>query len=674
MTDTMEALAKSVNKQFGDGTLLCLGDRPVRRAGVISTRSLGLDIALGIGGLPKGRITEIYGPESSGKTTLCLNVIAEAQQQGGNCVFIDTEHALDVQHAQQLGVAISHLHVSQPDTGEQALGVLDQVVKSGIVAVAVVDSVAALVPKAELDGEMGDAHIGLQARLMSQALRKLTGSIDHSNTVVIFTNQLREKVGVMYGCFHYDARISLADGTTEKIGKIVNQKLPVEVLSYNEETGRIEPHRVVNWFDNGRTEHFLKFVVAHNEGDGRSTFACTPNHRLLTDSGWKEAGEIQSGTHLMSRVTHYLTPLHWEVIYGSHLGDGSFRSGRFNTQIRFLHGKGQQDYCEWKASLFPHLVAWQGDLGTDGIGIDLMPLHELTPFIQKHPRKGVISSSLIDSLTPRSLAIWYMDDGSFDAQRQNRCYISCKSMSSEVLSLLKAKFASYGIAAVVGVRKHLQFGVEATQSFHALIAPYVHPSMDYKLMPQYRGQFVPVEMPLSTRASVVPMPIISISKKPMDGDRSTHRFDIEVEGAHTYLVNNVVVHNSPEVTTGGKALKFYASLRLDIRRREAIKEGTEVVGHKTHVKVVKNKLAPPFREVDYDFLFATGIDRIGELIDIGVELGIVKKGGGGNYTINGEAIRGEKAVREYLATNQEARMQVELEIRAAAFPPLPSPL
>ena len=195
----LQAALSQIERQFGKGTVMRMGDREHVAIPSISTGSLGLDIALGIGGLPRGRVVEIYGPESSGKTTLTLSVIAQAQQQGGTCAFIDAEHALDPIYAEKLGVNIEDLILSQPDTGEQALEVTDMLVRSGAVDVLVVDSVAALVPRAEIEGEMGDAHVGLQARLMSQALRKLTGNIKNSNCLVIFINQIRMKIGVMFG-------------------------------------------------------------------------------------------------------------------------------------------------------------------------------------------------------------------------------------------------------------------------------------------------------------------------------------------------------------------------------------------------------------------------------------------------------------------------------------------
>ena len=190
---------RDLTKRFGDGAIVRLGDATHLQVATIPTGSLAVDIALGAGGIPRGRVTEIYGPESSGKTTLCLHTIAEAQKRDGICAFIDMEHALDPAYASRIGVDIDNLYISQPDTAEQALDIAEALVRSGALDVVVLDSVAALVPRAELEGEMGDTHVGLQARLMSQALRKLSGAIKQSNTAMMFTNQLREKIGVMFG-------------------------------------------------------------------------------------------------------------------------------------------------------------------------------------------------------------------------------------------------------------------------------------------------------------------------------------------------------------------------------------------------------------------------------------------------------------------------------------------
>lgn len=195
----LDVAITNLKKRFGEGTIMKLGEAADMRVEAIPTGALSLDLALGVGGIPRGRVTEIYGPEASGKTTICLHLIGEAQRMGGTCAFVDVEHALDPAYAERIGVAVDELYVSQPDTGEQALEIAEALVRSGAMDVVVIDSVAALVPRAEIEGEMGDSHVGLQARLMSQALRKLSGAIKQSNTAMVFTNQLRQKIGIMFG-------------------------------------------------------------------------------------------------------------------------------------------------------------------------------------------------------------------------------------------------------------------------------------------------------------------------------------------------------------------------------------------------------------------------------------------------------------------------------------------
>ena len=244
--DKMKALSaalRQIDKQFGKGSVMRLGDHDISRdIQTVSTGSLGLDIALGVGGLPRGRVVEIYGPESSGKTTLTLQVIAEMQKMGGTAAFIDAEHALDPNYAGKLGVDVDNLLVSQPDTGEQALEIADMLVRSGSVDVVVIDSVAALTPKAEIEGEMGDSHMGLQARLMSQALRKLTANIKRTNTLVIFINQIRMKIGVMFGSpetttggnalkFYASVRLDIRRiGAIKKGDEIIGNETKVKVV------------------------------------------------------------------------------------------------------------------------------------------------------------------------------------------------------------------------------------------------------------------------------------------------------------------------------------------------------------------------------------------------------------------------------------------------------------
>jgi recombination protein RecA len=642
-----------------------LGEAQQRMAvDAIPTGSIALDIALGVGGIPRGRVTEVFGPESSGKTTLVQHVIAEAQRTGGTCAIIDAEHALDPSYARQVGVDVDNLFISQPDSAEQALEIAEALVRSAAFDVVAIDSVAALVPRAELEGEMGDSHVGLQARLMSQALRKLTGAINRSHTALVFTNQLREKVGVMFGCFHYTSRVVLADGTSMKIGTLVNKKLPVEVLSLNHETGEFQPRRVVKWFNNGRTETFLKFTVERAGGSGRHTFSCTPQHQLLTPRGYRSAADLSEGGELMTMVPHFLTDEGVQVALGSVLGDGSLRRiGRHTASLRIGHGAAQDAYCTWKHGLFAGLSRALTRNARCGLSFDTRGCYEfgsVRKMAYTGPRKDP-SAELVDSLTPLAIAIWYMDDGTFDSRRKNRCSICFKGLSGEAQERLRAWFEGRGVTPRLNPLGRLDFDVVATRALHQMIAPYVHPSMDYKLLPAERGKFVDVAPLVRPTLKPAAMPVVSVVEKPRT--RGMNRFDIEVEGNHNYCVDRVVVHNSPETTPGGRALKFYASVRLDVRRIDSIKQGTDVVGSRVKVKVVKNKVAPPFRVAEFDIMYNEGISKEGGLLDLAVELGLVKKTGA--FFSYGETRlgQGRENAREFLKRNAEIAHEIERLIR-----------
>src|SRR6476660_6981197 len=354
----LDTALANIERQFGKGSVMRLGDETRAPLEIIPTGSIALDVALGLGGLPRGRVVEIYGPESSGKTTVALHAVANAQRAGGIVAFIDAEHALDPEYAKNLGVDTDALLVSQPDSGEQALEIADMLIRSGALDLIVIDSVAALVPRAEIEGEMGDSHVGLQARLMSQALRKLTGALSNSGTTAIFINQLREKIGVMFGCVSYGTLFLNADGSTEKIGKIVSNKMDVEVMSYDPVSDRIVPRKVVNWFNNGAAEQFLQFTVEKSGGNGRSQFAATPNHLIRTPAGWTEAGDLIAGDRVMASEPHLLSEQQFQVVLGSLMGDGNLspnRRDRNGVRFRMGHGAKQIDYLQWKTELLGNI-------------------------------------------------------------------------------------------------------------------------------------------------------------------------------------------------------------------------------------------------------------------------------------------------------------------------------
>jgi recombination protein RecA len=395
----LENALAQIDRAHGKGSVMRLGDEVRAPIEVIPTGSIALDVALGIGGLPRGRIVEIYGPESSGKTTLALHAVANAQRAGGIAAFIDAEHALDPEYAKKLGVDSDNLLVSQPDTGEQALEIADTLIRSGAIDIIVIDSVAALVPRAEIEGEMGDSHVGLQARLMSQALRKITGALSNSGTTAIFINQLREKIGVFFGSpetttggkalkFYASIRIDvrrietlkdgqeavgnrtrakvvknkcLAEGSlvfdpttglTHRIEDIVDGRLAVSVVSAAKDN-RLHVRPVVSWFDQGMQQ------VLGLRTEGGNTLRVTPDHKVLTDRGWMVAGDLQVGDRL-ARPRQFLgfgdaepvTPDEARML-GYLIGDG------------YVGGKTPIHFINTEPTLHADATAIAGRLGCD---------------------------------------------------------------------------------------------------------------------------------------------------------------------------------------------------------------------------------------------------------------------------------------------------------------------
>jgi len=489
---------------------------------------------------------------------------------------------------------------------------------------------------------------------------------------------------VMFGCFHYDTRVCLADGTTKKIGTIVNQKLPVDVMSYNAETGRVEPRRVVNWFDNGIAEEFLQFTVEKTYGNGRTQFAATRNHSISTPDGWEEAGDLSVGDQVLVTTQRVLSDEQLDLIKGALMGDGALsrKGDRRAVRFRMGHGIAQAGYLNWKAELLGNVPATRHTNRKEtAVFVDFTALDELSVLkdeIYRGEGRKTFSHEYLRALSPLAWAVWYMDDGSLSIRSQGKQQRT-QGLSGRIEWCVEA-MTPESRQAVVDVLQE-KFGVEATlkrrgkagksvitlnrastDRFLDLVYQSVHPSMEYKVFPDQRGHFVDKDMPqIEAYTTVRPARILDISVKPHT--RSMHKFDIEVEGDHNYMVDGAMVHNSPETTTGGRALKFYSSVRLDVRRIETLKDGTDAVGNRTRVKVVKNKMAPPFKQAEFDILYGQGISREGSLIDMGADEGIVRKSGAW-YTYEGDQLgQGKENARAFLRDNPDLADEIEKKIK-----------
>ena len=648
----------AITKQFGEGSIMRLGDAHKMKVETLSTGSLAIDLAIGVGGLPRGRIIEVYGPESSGKTTFCLSVIAEAQRNGGLAAFIDVEHALDPKYARIVGVKLDDLLVSQPDSGEDALNIMETLIRSDAIDVIVLDSVAALVTKAELDGQMGDATVGSQARLMSQAMRRLTAVVSRTKCVCIFTNQIREKIGVMFGCFPYQTRVMLPQGRSELIGTMVNGQKPADVMSWNPRNGTFEQKSVMRRFKHGR--NVSHFALTDNEvGElrtayrtlvfrfpskaGFNKFSCTPNHIIFTPEGEVSAEELTIGDKLLARHTCVkFSPDLQDLLLGSMLGDGSIKQeGHMTAYFREEHAQEQKSYAKWKEKAFGGLCRKPSD-NEHGYGFSTVALYEFAqirsrfyPFDKRYKH---VTRELLDALTPFSLAVWYMDDGTNGRRRDgsNSKTIYLHKLSEAECRTIEAVFAAkFGLACHVkyypkGSSSRIAFHGANADRFEEIIRSYCHPSMRHKLTDHKDiGKALgDLDFSYQETGQAIPCEIFECREKFIHGKLGV-RYNVEVKDNANYLLAcGAIVHNSPETTSGGRALKFFSSVRIDIRRKDQIKtpEG-KVIGNRTKIKVVKNKVAPPFTECEFDIMYDEGISKTASILDLGIEHKILEKKG-----------------------------------------------
>jgi len=454
-------------------------------------------------------------------------------------------------------------------------------------------------------------------------------------------------------------------------------------MSMNPETGEISPKKIVEYYNNGETDDWLQFEVAAGGGSGVRKFACTPNHTILTPEGEKSAEEIEEGDMVLAAVKDYdVREDQLKLILGSLLGDGSLRfASSYNASFRVGHGLDQREYCEWKHEMLAPFGNKVGKTG-NGLGFDTIPMRQLAwlhDAVYASSGGRTVSDELIEQLDERAIAAWYCDDGSFSGNYKRwgngKAVIYNKSLSDADKKRLADRCEQLGMGRPTVTYRELLFSGDRARKFQEKIAPYVHPSLDYKLHPALRGRFQwhpdksdahlnGTRLASRTKLKAVGMPVLRKYHKPPT-PRKRARFDLQIEGNHTYLVDHVVVHNSPETQPGGRALKFYSSVRLDIRRIETLKEGVEAVGNRVRVKVVKNKVAAPFRQAEFDIEYGQGISTAGCLIDLGIEHNIVQKSG--SFFSYGEDRlgQGRNNAKGYLRENPTMAKEIELKIYEA---------
>ena len=751
----LETALLQIERQFGKGSVMRLGDETRVPVEVIPTGSIALDVALGLGGLPRGRIVEIYGPESSGKSTLALHAVANAQRAGGIAAYIDAEHALDPDYAKNLGVNTDALLVSQPDTGEQALEIADMLIRSGAIDVVVIDSVAALVPKAEIEGEMGDSHVGLQARLMSQALRKITGALNQTKTTAIFINQLREKVGVMFGSpettsggkalkFYASIRLDvrrietlkegtdavgnrtkvkvvknkcLAEGTrifdpatgvTHRIEEIVDGRLPVHVVSADK-NGELSVREVRSWFDQGEQQ-----VIGLRLRDNTELWV-TPDHKILTERGWRLAGELARGDRI-ARPRSFLGFGSYEPMPPDHarllgylIGDG-YVGGK--TPIHFINV--QESLMQDVARIAATLGCEAKPTGTIDVAISHRP-GEKNGVLELCRRAGIfgylapmkkvpseffapeVSAEVIGNL----IFGYFESDGYVSREQTGGIRIGFTTTSEQLAQQVHWLLLRWGIGSSVQRRDP-----------RAQRGGLVKGRRISGKLPTWEVRVSGVEN-VAAFAAAIPMwgprgQVVTRELAALDGRyRGSQRIylpgevvepvlsHLEQRGVTALLAAQMIGESAGDPRGGMKVVLGASRMRRDRLQRLAdalddpfldqiladqlwfsrIREilparrarTFDVEAADLHnlvaEDVIVHNCAPPFKSAEFDILYGIGISREGSLIDLGVEQGIVRKSGAW-YTYEGDQLgQGKENARSFLRENEDTANEIEKRIK-----------
>jgi recombination protein RecA len=752
----LELALAQIDKNFGKGSVLRLGDEVRQPISVIPTGSIALDVALGIGGLPRGRVVEIYGPESSGKTTVALHAVANAQAAGGIAAFIDAEHALDPDYASKLGVDTDSLLVSQPDTGEQALEIADMLIRSGALDILVIDSVAALVPRAEIEGEMGDSHVGLQARLMSQALRKMTGALNNSGTTAIFINQLREKIGVMFGSpetttggkalkFYASVRLDVrrietlkdgtdavgnrtrvkvvknkclaegtrifdpVTGTTHRIEDVVDGRKQIHVVAAAKD-GTLHARPVVSWFDQG-TQDVIGLRIA-----GGTTVWATPDHKVLTEYGWRQAGELRTGDRVaqprrfdgfgdsapisadFARLLGYLigdgyvggkTPVNFINVQqaliddvtriAATLGCAAHPQGRISLAITHRPGErnGVLDLCR-RAGIHGKL-AWektipnwffQPDIAADLVGNLLFGLFESDGWVSREQtgalRVGYTTTSeqlahQIHWLLMRFGIVSTIQD--YDPTQKRPSIVNGRRVQSkrqvfEVrISGMENVTAFAESVPMWGPRGIALIGAmpEAMQGRRrGSQATYLAAEIANAVLNYLDERGVTAQEAAALVGPGAGNPRGGMKQVLGAGRLRRDRVQALADALDDKFLHDVLAEELR-----------YSVIRevLPARRARTFDLEVEELHNLVAEGVVVHNCSPPFKQAEFDILYGKGISKEGSLIDMGVEQGFIRKSGSW-FTYEGEQLgQGKENARTFLLENVDVAAEIEKKIK-----------
>ena len=655
MDDKIKKILQSMNKDLkDDDSLVRVGDDKFK-VETFSSGSIAIDDAIGVGGLPVGRIIEMFGPESCGKTTISLSAIASAQVANRICAFIDAEHALDPKLAVGCGVDWNSLLFYQPNYGEKALMMVEKFLENGV-DVVVVDSVAALIPKQEFEGEIdGKDAIGAQSRMMSKALRKLVGVINRTEGTVIFINQIREKIGTMFGCLHADNLINFVNGESKTIKEIVDNKIEGEVWSYDDEKGFIKS-KIIDWHYNGdvidRHDYLSINIKGPGNKNGRMNITVTPDHEVLTENGFIKAENLSIGDKLVTKQPTLMSGTYGKFLCGIICGDSHITnsSGYLNSHL-VIRDNIDKEYALWKVKMLSqHANMEFKEYNYNGMIVYTSNSHsELTQLKEKYPNRD--PDLLFDNFSWLGFAVWIMDDACYN---KGRYVLSIKRFKGDFNKIdeISKKLDDIGLWHHKSYGGSIIFDKDVSDKISNHISNYIPICMRHKLPGKYalNNQYS-INLDYEDGYSVYYPEIMSIREASGKQMKNKSKYDISIDNdCHNYMTggqhNGVIVHNSPETTPGGRALKFASTLRIEVKRTESILKNGKSIGNKLRVTIVKNKLAIPYHKAEVDLIFGKGVDNTKDIFLKAVEYGIVEKKGSTWHSYNDIKINGFSAFIE----------------------------
>jgi len=684
--DLTELRAHFISK-YGVEAVRFAGDNAIVPVDSVPTGVVGIDEAIGCGGIPRGRIIEIYGPESSGKTTTCLKIGAAFQntlfdvkddsgkvtgQRPGRVAFVDVEHAFDPTWASAIGLNVEELIFSQPSNGEQAYDIVELLVKSGKVELVIIDSIAAMITKDEIEGTLeGNNQIGANARMNSRAFAKINGPVSASKCTLLCVNQIREKIGVMFGCLHADTLIPFVDGRVLPIRQVYDEKVEGEVWSYNIETKEFEPKKIVDWHHNGDVEISDDYLHVSLRGTGTKNgtmqITVTPSHEVLCDNEFVQMDSLSVGDHLTTKQDCFVfdedghpNGTLGQFLTGVLSGDShiSKNKKRLGAALK-IRDNIDTHYMNWKAEILSAAGLKMADYKCNsGVFYSSIEYPEFAEVKRDYPNRDPMI--LLDNFSWLGFAIWMMDDAVYERKRYQ---LSIKRFAGdgEKLDQISRALDELGLFHYMSRGGRVTFDVDISENIASKIACFVPECMDRKLPVCRRGFYKTLNLSRKRAFRSCGVEIVDIRPASKRQMKQKGKYDISVEGNHNYMAGGnqvgVVVHNSPETTPGGRALKFYSSIRMDIRRTGSFKVGDTIVGNTTKVTFKKNKIAPPFTVAEFNITFGLpeypiyGVDPYSSLLTVAKDKKIVTVSGS-HIKYDGESLgNGMAASAAILATD-----------------------